>query len=826
VARRSKVSAKSGRWSRLTLGMKVFYVGLAAAGLGMLAIVMATLYAYLIVVPNLPALDALADYQPKIPLRVYTADNALIGEFGEEHRDFVPIKDMPLLMKKAVIAIEDDHFYEHKGVYYPGIIRAALANLRSSRSQGASTITMQVARAFFLSRQKTYSRKLSEIMLAFRIEEKFNKEQILELYMNQIYLGERAFGFGSAARIYFGKPVQNLSIAEAAMLAGLPQAPAAANPVANPARARQRQLQVLKRMRDLGYITPVQYDKAAAEKLTVHGYRLRFTTHAEFAAEQVRQLMYNVYKDDIYTRGFNVYTTLRKADQDAAYEAVRRGVLDYDRRHGYRGPEDYIDLPPAGEKRRDAIEDALLKHPDSDDLLSAVVTSASPKAVKAELMSGEVVEISGDGLRFAANALASKTRASERIRPGTVIRVTRDARKKWAITQLPDVQAAFVALDALDGNIRAFVGGFDFNQNKVDHVTQAWRQPGSSLKPFVYSAAIERGFAPGSVINDAPISMVAGNGKLWEPQNDDGKYDGPVTMRTGLKRSKNMVSIRILQTITPDYAKDYLGRFGFDVDRHPANLTLTLGTGAATPLQMASAYAVFANGGNRVAPGLIRKITDARGNLVQEYKLEEAGRVIDPRNAYLIDSMMRDVVRSGTAAMATQRLGRTDLAGKTGTTNDSIDGWFAGYGGDIVGVAWMGYDKPRPLGGREYGGTVALPIWIDYMRIALKGRAEVQRIPPAGLVQVDGDWMYQEFVGNSISNVNGSNNGGGMINPNNPGQPMEGEDNRSWWDKLFGGGAAAPAPGAGAPMPAPRPVPQQPANRDRGQGDMSYRGGN
>jgi penicillin-binding protein 1A len=838
VAPRSKGSAKAGKWSRLTLGMKLFYVALTGIAFAMVSVVLVTLYAYVIVVPSLPALDALADYQPKIPLRVYTADNVLIGEFGEEHRDFVPIKEMPLLMKKALIAIEDDHFYEHRGVYYPGIARAALANLRSSRSQGASTITMQVARAFFLNRQKTYSRKISEIMLAFRIEEKFNKEQILELYMNQIYLGERAYGFGSAARIYFAKPVQDLSIAEAAMLAGLPQSPSVANPVANPARAKQRQLQVLKRMRDLGYITPAQYEQAAAEKLTVHGYRLRFTTHAEFAAEQVRQLMFNLYKDDIYTRGFNVYTTLRKADQDAAYEALRRGVLDYDRRHGYRGPEDYIDLPKSAEARSEAIDDILLKHPDSDDLLSAVVTSASPKAVRAELTSGEVVEITGDGLRFAANALSSKAKTSERIRPGTVIRIVRDAKKRWAITQLPDVQAAFISMDALDGNIRAFVGGFDFNQNKLDHVTQAWRQPGSSIKPFIYSAALEKGFGPGVLVNDAPIAIDTGNGRVWEPQNDDGKYDGPITIRTGLKRSKNMVSIRLLQTISPPYAKEYLGRFGFDTERHPDNLTLTLGTGAATPLQMAAGYAVFANGGNRVSPGLIRRVTDARGNVLQEYKVADTARVIDPRNAFIIDSMMRDVVRSGTAALASQRLGRTDLAGKTGTTNDSIDGWFAGYGGDIVGVAWMGYDKPRSMGGREYGGTVALPIWMDYMRVALRGRAEVQRIPPAGVVQVNGDWMYQEFVGTSMNAINGGNDSGygnaggaggaGGYGGNNGG-PADAGDNRSWWDKLFGGGPSGPAPGsAGVPgvpaRPSQAPRPQQPAPRERNQGDMSYRG--
>jgi len=776
---------------RILYGVIASFAVLAVVGLLLAG------YALVIVTSVLPSMNSLTDYQPKIPLRVFTADQVLIGEFGEEHRDFVPIAQIPAVMKKALLAIEDDHFYEHGGVYFPGILRAGLANLRSSRSQGASTITMQVARAFFLSREKTYGRKINEIVLAFKIEKTLSKDQILELYMNQIYLGERAYGFGSAARTYFGKPVQNLTIAEAAMLAGLPQAPAAANPVVNPTRAKQRQLQVLNRMRDLSYITPAQYTRAAAEKLTVLGNSQRITTHAEYAAEQVRQFMFAQYKEDIYTRGFNVTTTLTKTDQDAAYEAVRRGVLDYDRRHGYRGPEAFIKLPADDEERQQAIEEILLKRPDSDELQSAVVIAASSRLVRAVTLSGETIEVSGGGLHFAAAALTAKASAQNRIRAGAVIRVTREAKKKWSITQLPDVEAAFVALNAQDGSYRALVGGFDFTFNKLDHVTQAWRQPGSSIKPFIYSAALEKGFSPATMINDAPLAMAVSDngGQAWDPQNDDGRVDGPVTMRTGLKRSKNLVSIRILQAITPPYAQQYIARFGFDADRHPTNLTMALGTGSVTPLQMAGAYSVFANGGYQIAPRLIQKVTDARGNVLLENKSVSAGqetaRVLDVRNAFIMDTMLRDVVRSGTGYLASQRLGRGDLAGKTGTTNDAMDGWFAGYSGDTVAVAWMGYDKPKSLGGREFGGTVALPIWIDYMRVALRGKPESQRPLPAGLTQVDGDWMYDEY-----RNANGV-------------RSLDVEDTRGFWEKLF------------------NPNPQKPKSEEQPKppsSDMTYRG--
>lgn len=744
------------RWPTLSLKTRVLHVMAAASAALLSAFVLLAAYVVLVIVPNLPSIEALIDYQPKIPLRIYTADHVLIGEFGEERRDFVPIAEMPQVMKDALIAIEDDRFYKHGGVDLKGVVRAFVMNFGSSRSQGASTITMQVARTFYLSRKKTYSRKLQEIVLAYKIEQKLSKDEILELYMNQIYLGSRAYGFGSAARIYFGKSVQDLTLAEAAMLAGLPKAPATANPIVNSKRATQRQQYILKRMRELGYITQKQYEAAAKEELDVRRDGGRFPVHAEYAAELVRQYMYAQYKEETYTHGYTVFTSLDSAEQEAAYKAVRQGVLAYERRHGYRGPEAYIDLPKDEEERQDAIDEALLKHRDSGSLQSAMVVSASPKLVRAEMLSGDVIEIAGTNLQFAARALSSKAKPQFRIRPGAVIRVVRDARKKWSITQLPEVAAALVALDTRDGAYRAMVGGFDFGLNQFNHVTQAWRQPGSSIKPFIYSAALEKGFFPATMINDAPLEdLEEGTRPAWNPQNSDGTYAGPITMRTGLKQSKNLVSIRILRAITPSYAKDYIARFGFDLSRHPHDLSMALGTGSVTPLQLASAYAVFANGGFQVAPYLIKKVVNGRGNVISETRPVGAGdettRVLDPRNAFIMDTMLREVVNSGTGHAARQRLGRDDLAGKTGTTNDAIDGWFAGYSGNVVAVAWMGYDKPRSLGSREAGSTVALPIWTEYMRVARRGKPDYQMSIPAGIARTENDWIYTEYIdGNAV----------------------------------------------------------------------------
>ncbi len=706
-------------------------------------------YAFVIVGPRLPSLDALVDYKPKIPLRVLTADNVLIGEFGEEHRNFVPIRQIPAQLKNALLAIEDSRFYEHGGVDTVGLLRAVLNDLHGGSSQGASTITMQVARNFFLTRDKTISRKINEIMLAWKIERKLSKDQILELYMNQIYLGQRAYGFGSAAQTYFGKPLDQLTLAQDAMLAGLPKAPSAYNPIVNPKRALVRQQYILQRMREQKFITPTQYTQAIGEDIKVRPAGQTYSTHAEYAAEMVRQALYGQYRDEIYTRGFTVVTTLRSRDQDAAYAAVRRGVMDYEKRHGYRGPEAFIDLPDEAEARQQAIDDALDLHPDSDDLESAVVTVVTPRLVQATLLSGDVIDVIGDGLRFAAAGLSPRAASAQRIRSGSVIRVTRDSKRRWSITQLPNVAAAFVSMDYESGAYRALVGGFDFNLSKFDHVRQAWRQPGSSIKPFIYSAALEKGYSPGSMINDAPITIGGENGvPLWEPKNDDNVYSGPVTMRTALAKSKNVVSIRLLRSITPQAAQDHLAHFGFDPARHPANLTMALGTGSVTPSQMAAAYAVFANGGYQVTPYLIQTITDLRGTILARSQPvmagQESARVIDARNAFVMDSMLRDVIRFGTAAAAS-KLGRADLAGKTGTTSGAVDGWFAGYGGDVVAVAWMGYDEPKSLGGREFGATLALPLWMSYMQTVLRGQPLLQHPVPDGLNRDQGDWAYNEF---------------------------------------------------------------------------------
>jgi penicillin-binding protein 1A len=713
-------------------------------------------YVFLVLAPDLPDLDAVTDYKPKIPLRIYTADNALIGEFGEEHRDFVPIKEIPEVLKTALLSIEDSRFYEHGGVDYIGVVRAVLSDVTGGVKQGASTLTMQVANSFYLTRERTFSRKLKQTMLAYRIESALTKDQILELYMNQIYLGQRTHGFSSAARTYFGKTLKELSLAEAAMLAGVPQNPARHNPAVNPQRAKQRQILVLKSMRRLGHITDTQYELASKEQVHINS-SLQFESHAAFVAEMVRQSIFEQYKEASYTMGIKVYTTINKAEQEAAYESVRRNVMAYDQRHGYKGPEAFIELPADEDARNEAIDELLQKHPSSDKLMPAVVTEVSTKLVKAELATGEAIQIRGDGLRFATNALQAKAGRDLKLRPGALIRVVQDARNQWSITQLPEVDAAFVALNAQDGSYRALVGGFDYNRKKFNHVTSAWRQPGSSIKPFIYSAALEKGFFPGTMINDVQLSSTTTDSLRWDPRNDDGKYDGPISMQTALAQSKNVVSVRILKAINASYARDYLPRFGFDASKHPVNLTLALGTGAVTPVQLAAGYAVFANGGYQINPWLIQKVTDARGKLMFEAKVptvaQEESRVIDSRNAFIVDSMLREVTRSGTGAAASQKLGRHDLAGKTGTTSDAVDGWFAGYANNIVAVAWMGYDDPKSLGGREFGATLALPIWIDTMRHALSGKAETPREVPENVVNVDGKWSYSEYQGEGGSGV-------------------------------------------------------------------------
>ena len=723
------------RWTSIALAglLALFVTGAALAGIFII-----------LALPNLPALDGLTDYKPKIPLRVYSADGQVIGEFGEERRSVVRIEDVPAVLKQAIIASEDERFYQHAGVDLLGVMRAAYANLVSGgKRQGASTITMQVARNFYLSSEKTLTRKLYEVLLALKIESSLSKDQILQLYINQIYLGQRAYGFGAAAQIYFGKPLRDLNVAEAAMLAGLPKAPSAYNPVANPKRAKLRQQYVLRRMHELGNIDDQQYEKALKQALIVKRETTDFGTHAEFVAEMARQIAYERFQDDAYTKGLRVITTIVRPEQDAAYAALRRGALDYDRRHGYRGAESFVDLKQVEADQEEALDELIQDISDADDLLAAIVLDADARKLHAYRRGGETVTISGDGLKFAARMLDDKAPANRRLRRGAVIRITRDGKGAWQIAQLPDVEAAYVSVNPQDGAVRSLVGGFDYNRNKFNHVTQAWRQPGSSFKPFIYSAALERGYTPATLIDDAPIVVSAEEtgSQAWEPKNYDGKYEGLMRMRTALARSKNMVSIRILQTITPQYAQDYATHFGFDPERHPPYLTMALGAGSVTPWQMATAYSIFANGGYKLQPYVVKEIRDDSGNVLAAFAPTTAGdetlRVIDPRNAFLMDSMLRDVTIYGTAAKASVQLKRHDLAGKTGTTNDYVDAWFAGYQKSVVGVAWIGFDQPKRLGNGETGGSAALPIWIGAMSRALKDEPESVPSPPDGLVAID-----------------------------------------------------------------------------------------
>ena len=733
-------------WQQYLVRWGIF---LGSAGLILLGLVI--VYALVVAKPNLPDLDTITDYNPKVPLRIYTADNTLIGEFGEERRNIIAIEEIPSYLKNAVVAIEDERFYEHGGVDYWGVLRATLANLRGRLAQGASTITMQVARNFFLTNEKSFTRKIYEVLLAWKIEANLSKEQILELYMNQIYLGQRAYGFSSAAQIYFGKDIQRISIAEAAMLAGLPKAPSAYNPVVNYRRAKIRQEYILQRMRDLKMITPSQYQSALTETLHIRGIGREFTTKADFATEMVRQLLISEYGDGIYTQGMTVITTIRKAEQDAAYSAVRKGIMDYELRHKYRGPEGYIKLPENQTERQRAIDDILSDHPSSDDLLAGVVITANPKEIQAVIATGDTVSIKGDDLKLGTSALSDKAQPKQHIKPGAIIRVL-PVDGRWVLAQMPQVEAAFVSLDANNGGIRALVGGFDHNRNKYNHVSQAQRQPGSSFKPFIYAAALEKGIMPSTLVNDAPLSIssLETGSQMWSPKNYDGKFEGQMKLRAALAKSKNLVSVRVIRKIGPRYAQDFIQRFGFEAEKHPPYLTMALGAGAVTPLQLATGYGVFANGGYRVEPYLISKVIDAKGNVLFEASPQKAGdpslRALDARTAFVMDSLLQEVTKTGTAASARPALGRSDIAGKTGTTNESMDAWFAGYQSDVVAVAWMGFDKPKSLGDRETGGGLALPMWIRYMKTALNGVPESTRSVPAGVAQQDGDWTIPEFV--------------------------------------------------------------------------------
>lgn len=763
----------------------------AAAGLTAVSVF---LLAFAVLYSRLPGIESLTDYKPKVPLRVYTADNTLIGEFGEERRDFMRLTEMPGFVRHAVLAAEDNGFYEHSGIEFSGIARAAISNiLTGRRGQGGSTITMQVARNFFLSSERTYTRKLYEIAMAYKIERNLTKDQILEVYLNQIYLGQRAYGFSSAAQTYFGKKLQDLSIGEAATLAGLPVAPSAYNPAVNPRRATMRRNYVLGRMKDLGYISPQAYEKEISVPIVTRrnaaeGNKLagEVSVHAEYAAEMARMLVYDIFGEETYTRGLNVYTTIRDKDQQAAWKSVRNHLIAYDRKYGYRGPmkpntaDGLIDLTGDAASQKNNIETAIASAPQTPGLLAAVITSMDTRQIKTVTKKGRPAKISTSTVvtaaispngkdikevlldepseKFAGKFLTEKA-GSDRLRVGSFIRVSQTEKGDWTLAQIPEVQAGFIAADFNSGAVRALVGGFDFYLNMFNHVTQALRQPGSSFKPFIYSAALDKGFHPGTVINDAPIFIdprLTG-GELWEPRNYDNRFDGPMTLATGLKKSKNLVSIRIMQSIGAAYAQEYVTKFGFLASRTPAQLTTALGAGTTTPWEMAAAYSVFANGGYRVKPFLITRVTDNEGKVLMRVKNPSAGtetiRAIDDRNAFIMHTLLNGVIREGTGARAYRALKRTDMGGKTGTSNNSNDAWFAGYCGTQVAVGWLGYDQMRPLGARETGGGLSLPVWVDYMTEVMKDEPLYVRRQPSSVVLINGTYYYADQVDQAVRDV-------------------------------------------------------------------------
>ncbi|MEH0165804.1 penicillin-binding protein 1A [Roseateles microcysteis] len=729
-------------------------VALIVAGLIGGLMLLLTITAVL-VYPTLPSLDKLTDYHPKQPLRVYTSDGQLMAEFGAERRRYTPLDQIPKRTKEALLAVEDTEFYHHDGISFSGIARAVVANLANpfaeKKKGGGSTITQQLARDMYLTKRQPYWRKFVEILLALKIESQLSKDQILEIYMNHIYLGQRAYGFAAASEAYFGKPLAELSIAETAMLVGLPQNPYYANPISNLQRAKRRQLVVLERMADTGMISPDDHEAAKKEKLhirTPQDQRL----HAEYAAEMARQVVFAQYGEESYTRGINVYTSLVGEQQQAAYKALRKTLMDYERRKGYRGPEGQVELPDDAGEEDTAVSHALSEHPDNDDLRAAVVTAVAPGKLRASLQSGDDITITGEGLRLVQHAMSEKARASLRVSRGSIIRVMRGAPTRaepqgaWLVVQSPEAEGAFVALEPGTGKVHALVGGFDFSRNKFNHATQAWRQPGSSFKPLVYSAALEAGLTQETVVNDEPI--VIGD---WEPKNYESQYDGPLSVRQALARSKNMVTVRVMQMLGASPVRDWAGRFGLDVDKQPDNLTLGLGSGSVTPMQMAQAYSVLANGGFRVAPVIIERITDAKGQVLFEAAPTaptEEQRAISERNAFVIADLLQEVTRSGTAARAQAALHRPDLYGKTGTTNDAVDAWFVGFQPSLVAAVWIGHDNPKPMGDRESGGGLALPAWIDFMAVALRGVPVGEIRPPEeGLLRQGSGWVFEEYAG-------------------------------------------------------------------------------
>lgn len=728
------------------------------------AVALAALYFYM--EPKLPSTDSLRDVQFQVPLRVYSRDKLLIAEFGEKRRIPLQYDQIPQQMIQAFLAAEDNRFFEHPGVDYQGILRAAMQlAMTGEKKQGGSTITMQVARNFFLTREKTYTRKLNEILLALKIERAFGKEKILELYLNKIYMGHRAYGVGAAAQVYYGKGVDQLNLPQMAMIAGLPKAPSSYNPVTDPERALERRDYVLAQMERLGQITNDQYQAALAAPVTASLHSANIEVEAPYVAEMVRAEMFERYGEGTYADGYVVHTTLDSRLQRAANAALRQALQQYDQRHGYRGPERHYDIGDTSDQQW--LDARLQDHSRVGDLLPAVVTKIEDKSIKVYLGKGKYATIDWEGLEWARayrneNSRGSAPkRAAEIVKPGDLIRILEQQEKeakRLRLAQIPAVEGALVSVDPNDGALLALVGGYDFYNSKFNRATQAERQPGSGFKAFIYSAALEAGFTPASLINDAPV--VFNDPSLegdWRPENYSGKFFGPTRLRYALTKSRNLVSIRLLRSMGIPHALKHASLFGFDPDKLPHNLSLALGSAAVTPLQMTAAYSILANGGYRITPYLIARIEDSQQKLVyqadplracdacpdipaesegpQSRSSRAAPRVISRQNHYLMNSMMQDVIRRGTATKA-RALGRQDIAGKTGTTNDQKDAWFNGFNSSLVAVVWVGFDSAKPLGRGEVGGRAALPAWIDYMKEGLKGVPEKPLKMPEDMVIV------------------------------------------------------------------------------------------
>ena len=730
--------------------------------LGSVAVAVMAAVIYLRIEPQLPSIEVLRKVQLQEPLRVYSRDRRILAEFGDKRRTPVNIEKVSPMLVKAFLAAEDDHFFEHSGIDVPGLMSAAVELVVTGKKRrGASTITMQVARNFFLSTEKTYWRKLTEILLAFKIEKSLSKDEILELYLNKIYLGHHAYGVGAAAQVYYGKSVNDLTIAQSATIAALPKAPSRVNPINSPAETLTRRNYILGRMMKLGYIDRAAYDEAIAEPDEAALYKVQAEVNAPYVAEMVRQEMVKRYGRAVYTSGYEVITTLDVKRQQTANQALRKNLIAYSKRHGYRGAEAH--LAPEETPAED-WSGLLDDYPVTGGLAAGLVTAVDEKSVEVLLQDDDVITIGWEGLSWArpyksANRMGkSPKQASDILNVGDVVRVQQQGDGAWNLTQVPHIEGALVSLQPDDGAIVALVGGFDFKKSKFNRATQARRQPGSSFKPVVYSAALEKGFTPASMINDAPVVFDDPNlESTWRPENYSGQFYGPTRLREALYRSRNLVSIRILRAIGASYVVDYAQRFGFTADQLPNDLTLALGSASVTPLQMARAYAVLANGGYLIDPYFIRSIYDASGEVIfaaspaiacpqcpesievvketDMQTINQAPQVLTPQIVWQMTSMMQDVIKRGTGRKA-RVLGRTDLAGKTGTTNDQKDGWFSGFNQSLVATAWVGFDKLEPLGRGETGGRSALPMWIDYMAVALDGVKALKREPPDGLVTV------------------------------------------------------------------------------------------